>query len=100
MRAALAIVLVALGCHPRPDPVREPPPASGLEPPPPPPPFVHVEDGGLVDGDGEPLLLRAMGLGNWLLPEGYMWKLPGARGDRPRRIEARIAELIGEERAA
>jgi endoglucanase len=100
MRGLLAIV-VAAGCHsPRVAPDGAVPEPEDAGPDGPPPRFVHVEDGRLVDGDGEPLLLRAMGMGNWLLPEGYMWQLSGARGDRPRRIETRIVELVGEEKAA
>lgn len=34
-----------------------------------------------------------------MLPEGYMWKF-GAGGDRPRKIEKLVAELIGEEKAS
>ena len=45
--------------------------------------------------DGKPLLLRGFGLGGWLLPEGYMWKLYG-KCDRPRRMEALIEGLCGE----
>src|SRR5687767_11756411 len=100
MRGLLAIV-VAAGCHsPMGAPDGAVPEPGDAGPDAPPPRFVHVEDGRLVDGDGEPLMLRAMGIGNWLLPEGYMWKFSGARGDRPRRIEARLVELVGEERAA
>ena len=29
-------------------------------------------DGEVVDGNGEPILLRGFGLGGWLVPEGYM----------------------------
>jgi len=51
-----------------------------------------------LERDGKPLFLRGFGLGGWLLPEGYMWKLPQAC-DRPRRIEALIVRLCGEEYA-
>lgn len=37
---------------------------------------------------------RGMGLGGWLLPEGYMWDLEGP-ADSPRRMEQLVAELIG-----
>jgi len=40
------------------------------------------------------ILFRGVGLGNWLLPEGYMWKF-GDGGDRPRKIEHLVTELIG-----
>ncbi len=55
--------------------------------------FVHREGTQLLDGSGRPLLLRGMGIGNWMLPEGYMWKFgPGA--ESPREIEALVARLI------
>jgi hypothetical protein len=53
----------------------------------------------IQNGKGETLLLRGVGLGNWLLPEGYMWKFYKPLADRPRRIEALISDLIGEEAA-
>ena len=34
--------------------------------------FLHVESGQIVEGNGEPILLRGFGLGGWLVPEGYM----------------------------
>lgn len=61
--------------------------------------FVRAQDGALVDGAGTPLLLRGVGLGGWLLPEGYMWRL-GAGAQSPRQIEALVARLVGEARAA
>lgn len=57
--------------------------------------FLHVEDGRLVDGRGAPRLLRGVGLGNWLLPEGYMWGFDDAGPQSPRQIEACIEDLIG-----
>ena len=60
--------------------------------------FVHALNAGLVDGSGKKLLLRGVGLGNWLLPEGYMWKFgPGA--ESPREIEKLVSKLLGEEDA-
>jgi hypothetical protein len=61
--------------------------------------FVRAQDGALVDGTGNPLLLRGVGLGGWLLPEGYMWRL-GDGAQSPRQIEALVARLVGEARAA
>lgn len=57
--------------------------------------FVHQEGTQLYDGSGNPLLLRGVGLGNWLLPEGYMWHF-FTKCDRPRRIEKLIVDLLGE----
>lgn len=61
--------------------------------------YVRSEGTRLVDGGGQPLLLHGVGLGNWLLPEGYMWKF-GNDMSSPRQIEARIESLVGAERAA
>ncbi len=54
--------------------------------------FVRAEGTQLVDDDG-PLLLRGVGLGNWLLAEGYMWRF-GDEMSSPRQIERRIACLL------
>lgn len=48
-----------------------------------------------LNGRGEEILLIGMGLGNWLLWEGYMWRFYG-RYDRPRTIETLLTELAGE----
>ena len=53
----------------------------------------------IVNEKDEPIILSGWGLGNWLLPEGYMWKA-GPRGDRPRRLEEIVRELAGSEYAA
>jgi endoglucanase len=60
--------------------------------------FLKAEGRRLINGDGGELLLRGVGLGSFLLPEGYMWCFPDM-GDRPRRIEDMIVELIGEKKA-
>jgi endoglucanase len=61
--------------------------------------FVKAEGRKLVNGDGREFLFRGVGFGSWLLPEGYMWCMP-EKGDRPRRIERMIEELVGVEKAA
>lgn len=60
--------------------------------------FVRAEGTKLVNGAGREILLRGVGLGSWLLPEGYMWRFP-QQGDRPRRIERMVESLIGPEKA-
>ncbi len=60
--------------------------------------YVRTEGQKIVDGHGEEIFLQTVGLGNWLLPEGYMWKF-GRDGDRPRKIEKLIADMIGEKKA-
>ena len=60
--------------------------------------FLSTRGQDIVNERGEKVLLRGVGLGNWLLPEGYMWKF-GDRADRPRRIEKLVSDLIGPEDA-
>jgi endoglucanase len=61
--------------------------------------FAHTQGKEIVDGTGKPLLLRGTNLGNWLVPEGYMWHLNNGGPESPREIEALITELIGPQRA-
>ena len=35
--------------------------------------FAHTQGKEIVDTNGKPLLLRGTSLGNWMVPEGYMW---------------------------
>jgi hypothetical protein len=60
--------------------------------------FLRTENQNIVNEQGEKVLLRGVGLGNWMLPEGYMWKF-GEHGDRPRKIEKLVSDLIGPEKA-
>ena len=62
--------------------------------------FVRADKGQLVDSSNEPLLLRGVGLGNWLLAEGYMWKFEPPGPQSPREIEAFFVDLVGPEQAA
>jgi hypothetical protein len=39
--------------------------------------FAHTEHKQIVDAAGKPLLVRATNLGNWMVPEGYMWQFEG-----------------------
>jgi endoglucanase len=61
--------------------------------------FVHTQGRDIIDEHGNKLLLRGVGLGGWLLPEGYMWRFPN-QGDRPRKIEKVIESLIGKDAAS
>jgi hypothetical protein len=60
--------------------------------------FLHTSGQNIVNESGEKIFLKGVGLGNWLLPEGYMWKF-GPSGDRPRKIEKVVSDLIGKEKA-
>jgi endoglucanase len=59
--------------------------------------FVTVKGKQIIAPDGQPLLLKGIGLGNWLLPEGYMFHFKSANS--PRLISTVINELIGEDEA-
>lgn len=61
--------------------------------------FLKASGKKVINGEGKEILLRGVGFGSWLLPEGYMWRFPD-QGDRPRRIERMIVDLIGEAKAA
>ncbi len=57
--------------------------------------FVTTRGKDIVSPDGKPLLLKGINLGNWLLPEGYMFKFKTANS--PRLIHTVINELVGED---
>ncbi|HVF68632.1 MAG TPA: glycoside hydrolase family 5 protein [Pyrinomonadaceae bacterium] len=59
--------------------------------------FVSVRGKELIGPDGRPLALKGIGLGNWLLPEGYMLKLKATSS--PRLIETALNQLVGEAEA-
>lgn len=61
--------------------------------------FLRTRGVDMVDENGRKILLQGVGLGNWMLPEGYMWKFEG-KADRPRNIEKLVVDLIGEEESA
>jgi len=58
--------------------------------------FAHTEHKQIVDAGGKPLLVRATNLGNWMVPEGYMWMLQGGP-QSPSEIRALALELLGPE---
>jgi len=55
--------------------------------------FLHTSGQEIVDSNGDPVLLRGMGLGGWLVPEGYMLHIPGYGS--PSDIENKIETLLG-----
>src|SRR5438128_6054988 len=57
--------------------------------------FLRAQNARIVNGQGEQILLRGMGLGGWMLQEGYML---GLRNEGTQHsIKARITDLIGQE---
>ena len=61
--------------------------------------FLHADGTALVNGQGEPILLRGMGLGGWMVQEGYMLQT-SAFANAQHEIEAAIQGSIGEEATA
>ncbi len=63
--------------------------------------FLHNSNGEVVDGNGEPILLRGFGLGGWLVPEGYMLHNQAwiSGFESPTDIENHVENLIGPDAA-
>ncbi|HUC80814.1 MAG TPA: cellulase family glycosylhydrolase [Flavisolibacter sp.] len=55
--------------------------------------FVYVEGKNVLFPDGKPFLMRGTNLGNWLVPEGYMFKFKDVNSART--INQALSELIG-----
>ncbi len=60
--------------------------------------FIHAEGRHLVDSNGARFAIKGTNLGNWLVPEGYMFKFTRARA--PREIADVIEALIGPQDAS
>src|SRR5262252_3576299 len=58
--------------------------------------FAHTDHKQIVDAAGRPLIIHATNLGNWLVPEGYMWLFEGGP-QSPSEIYALVLELLGPE---
>jgi endoglucanase len=60
--------------------------------------FLRAKDARIVDGQGREIILRGMGLGGWMLQEGYMLGIKGQGTQHS--IKSRITDLIGKEGCA
>ncbi|MBS0538464.1 MAG: cellulase family glycosylhydrolase [Proteobacteria bacterium] len=60
--------------------------------------LVRTQGRSFVAPDGQPLHIKGISLGNWLMPEGYMFKFEVAKA--PRQIYGAFDRLLGPERAA
>ena len=56
--------------------------------------FVSVSGKNIIYPNGKPFILRGTNLGNWLVPEGYMFKFKDVNS--PRMINEALGELIGQ----
>lgn len=59
--------------------------------------FVKTRGKEIILPSGEPILLKGMNIGNWLLPEGYMFKFK--KPNSPRLVTSVFTELIGPDEA-
>ena len=57
--------------------------------------FLRARDARIVDGQGREIILRGMGLGGWMLQEGYMLGIQ--KEGTQHSIKARITDLIGKQ---
>jgi endoglucanase len=60
--------------------------------------FIRAAGRHLADGDGGRFAVKGINLGNWLVPEGYMFKFKRALA--PKEIEDVVENLVGAEQAA
>ena len=60
--------------------------------------FINVRGKEIIGPDGKNFLIRGTNLGNWLVPEGYMFKFKNANS--PRLINQILTELIGPDATA
>ena len=58
--------------------------------------WLKAQNARIVDETGQPVLLRGMGLGGWMLQEGYMLRL--SKLGQQHVIQGKIAALVGPER--
>ena len=58
--------------------------------------FLHTNGQDIVDGKGNTIILRGLGLGGWMVQEGYMLQTSGFAGPQ-HEIKEKISELIGKE---
>ncbi|MEO0468402.1 MAG: carbohydrate-binding protein [Bacteroidota bacterium] len=56
--------------------------------------FLHAQGKEIVNGNGDPVILKGMGLGGWMLQEGYMLQTAGF-ANAQYQIREKIESLIG-----
>lgn len=60
--------------------------------------FISVRGKDIIGPDNKPFLMKGTNLGNWLVPEGYMFKFTNINS--PRLINEALLELLGPEEAS
>ncbi|MDI1256542.1 MAG: carbohydrate-binding protein [Flavobacterium sp.] len=61
--------------------------------------YLHRSGQQIVDGNNQPVLLRGLGLGGWMIQEGYMLQMESFAGPQ-HVIKQKITDLIGETNTA
>ncbi len=61
--------------------------------------FLHTDGKNIVDENGTPFYFKGIGLGGWLVPEGYMLHM-SPFANSPTEIKNKIIDLVGEDNAA
>jgi endoglucanase len=56
--------------------------------------YLHTSGTSILDGNNEPIILRGMGLGGWMIQEGYMLET-NSFANTQREIRAKIEDVIG-----
>lgn len=57
--------------------------------------YLHTDGKKIVDGNGQNIILRGIGTGNWMLQEGYMMQTPDVANTQ-HEFRKKLAETIGE----
>lgn len=55
--------------------------------------FVYTSGSQIIEPNGNPIILKGTNLGNWLVPEGYMFK--SGKASSPTKINQLIYQMIG-----
>lgn len=55
--------------------------------------FVRVSGSQILEPNGNPIILKGTNIGNWLLPEGYMFK--GGKASSPTLINQMLYQIVG-----
>ena len=61
--------------------------------------YLHREGQNIVEGNGKNIILRGLGLGGWMVQEGYMLKTGEFAGPQYV-IKQKVTELIGAKNTA
>ena len=59
--------------------------------------YLHADGRNIVDGSGERFIIRAMGIGSWMVMEPYMFKMNQEANEGQHKMLSEIGDVIGEE---